>query len=503
MTQSVRHRLTLSLVATVLRSGMSFVAGLAIARTLGPDQYGVMVFLLGTAAATRQLFDMGTSTAFFTFLAQRERSRKFNRLYFRWLALQLIVPALAILLILPDELVGTLWRGQPRLVVTLAFCASFAQMVLWSTANQMGEARRLTRLGQTIAGAAALLHLIFAGVAWWTGWISVNAVLIAITVEWVVATLVMAKWLGAADGVRGDDTARSVAGEFMRFCGPLVPYAAAGFLYEFADRWLLQTYGGSAEQGYYAAALQFGAVAALANAAITNVFWKEVAEAHYQRRSDAVSRLHRRMSRGLFFVASAIAGFLIPWANELVALTLGPAYRDGAVTFAVMLLYPIHQTQGQINGTTAFATQSLAGYTTIASLSMLASVGFTYFAVAPASAAVPGLGMASLGVALKMVLVQVITVNVISYYLARRLHIAFDWIYQPIVVVAAVGSGAVARMVATAAMGSDGPEWLAAPVALVLYGGMIGSLFVVWPSLAGASRGDVQTLGRLAGIGKP
>ena len=401
MSHSVGQRLRTSLVLTILRSGVAFVTGLLIARALGPGPFGTMVFLTGTATAYRQLSDLGTSTAFFTFHSQRERSRRFNNTYLWWLFAQFGVAIVAVLWLLPDRLAEQLWRSEPRTLVGLAFLAVFSQMVLWATFSQMAEAKRLTQRAQVTAGFAVLAHLVVVAVAWQTGRISIELVLVATAIEWSVATLWLSKWLRYPAAAPGEDAPGGLLREFANFCAPLVPYAAIGSLYEFADRWLLQTYGGTVHQGYYAAALQFGAIGALANAAVTNIFWKEVAEAYFQGDIAAVGRLHRQISRGLFFVAAGISGFLMPWSAELVAVTLGPEYRDGVTTFAIMLLYPVYQALGQVNGTTAFATQSLPIYAAIGSIGMVLGVAVTYVALAPASALIPGFGLASVGLALR------------------------------------------------------------------------------------------------------
>jgi len=492
--------MTLSLVATIVRSGIAFVTGLLIARALGPGAYGTMMFLLGTAAAYKMLSDPGSSTAFFTFHAQRERSREFNRIYSIWLGAPIVLAIGAIALV-PNEWLVRIWRGAPRHLIALAFLAAFAQMTVWATFAQMAEARRLTREAQLLAVCAVAAHLVLAAFAWWLDRVSVELVLGAVIVEWGIGSVLLSRRLHYASAAPGEDTPAVVLSEFWRFCAPFVPYAIIGFCYEFADRWLLQAYGGSAHQGYYAAAAQFGAVAAMANAAVINVYWKEMAEAHYQGRADAVARLHRRVTRGLFFVSAGISGLLVPWSAELVEVLLGPDYRGGVSTFAIMLFYPVHQTLGQVNGTTAFATQSVTGYVAIGSIAMLFGIVASYIALAPATAPIPGFGLASVGLALKMVLTQVVTVNVISYYLTRKLGLAFDWIYQPVVTVATIGMGVMSRVLSELAVGSQ-IVWLAPAIALVLYGLLLGSVIWSWPSLAGLSRSEVVSALRLAGIGR-
>ena len=88
MTRSIRTRFGFSLFANLSKAFITFGTGMLVARGLGPEQYGTMMFLLGTFVAIRQLFDVGSSTAFFTLLSQRHRGREFVGWYFSWLSFQ-------------------------------------------------------------------------------------------------------------------------------------------------------------------------------------------------------------------------------------------------------------------------------------------------------------------------------------------------------------------------------------------------------------------------------
>jgi len=50
-----------SLLANIARIGLSFIAGIIIARSLGPEGYGNYNFLLGSFVSIITLFDMGAS----------------------------------------------------------------------------------------------------------------------------------------------------------------------------------------------------------------------------------------------------------------------------------------------------------------------------------------------------------------------------------------------------------------------------------------------------------
>ena len=77
ISKSIPARFGVSFIAAILRSGLAFVSAMLLARWLGPDEYGRVVFLLAAHIAIRQFIDMGTSSAFFTFISRRARSHYF------------------------------------------------------------------------------------------------------------------------------------------------------------------------------------------------------------------------------------------------------------------------------------------------------------------------------------------------------------------------------------------------------------------------------------------
>jgi O-antigen/teichoic acid export membrane protein len=505
LTTSVRSRFTFSFGANLLKALIGFLTGMLVARGLGPDQYGKMMFLLGTFTALRSLLDVGSSTAFFTFLSQRQRSKKFVAWFSAWLGVQFLVPLLAVGLIFPAAWVDVIWKGEQRSLVVLAFVAAYLQSTLWTVVMQMGESQRLTRAVQGIAAAVGLLHLLVVAAAWSMDWLGIRLILAAIAIEWALAAWLVATRLRFAAPTGEKEGFGDVLREFGRYCLPLVPYSWIGFAYEFADRWLLQNFGGSVHQAYYAVAFQFGAIAAIATSSILNVFWKEIAEAHQQGNRERVAALYRKVSRGLFFVAASVAGFLIPWSEDLLRLLLGPAYVGGATVLAIMLLYPLHQSMGQIGGTMLYATGRVRAQVTIGMLFMAASIVITYFVLAPAEAQPPGFGLGAEGLAGKMVILQLIAVNVVALYLARSMQIGFDWAYQALSGFGCLGLGWLAHLAAGSLPGISASIWIAMPMAAVLYICMLATLVWLSPSLAGLDRNDIMLVVRRivpAGFGR-
>src|SRR5712692_2962447 len=243
---SVKTRMLISIASTGLRSAIGFISGLLVARGLSPSGYGDLAFLIGSFAAVRSLLDMGSSSAFYTFISQRARVRGFYLLYAGWLTAQFLITLLLVMLILPVE---KIWLGHDRAVVLLAFMASFMQQQVWQTITQIGEATRKTVRIHVLNTAVAVTHLILVSVLLLYSLMSVQAVLVLMVGEYIAVTILSTWFLkdkqperpGAKDGLRAWET----IGDYWRYCKPLIFLSVVSCLYDFADKWMLQRFGGA------------------------------------------------------------------------------------------------------------------------------------------------------------------------------------------------------------------------------------------------------------------
>lgn len=455
-----------------------------------------MSFLFATFTAIRGMIDMGSSQAFFTLLSRRPRNKRFIAIFWSFIAIQLSVSLLCLIVLLPNSLVMTLWAGESRMLLTLAFLAAFMQGTVWALAAQMAEASRHTIRVQKINTAVVMLHFLVIVVLAQVGKLAVPLVFVALIIEWSIAA-----WLASLLYVSRDvnnrvqnmeqDTPRSVFREFFVYCMPLIPVTFLGFVHDFADRWMLQTWAGAKEQAYFSIAQQYSAIALLATVSVLRIFWKEIAEAHHQENTERVKMLYQRASRLLFFVGAFLAGGLQPLTEEILRLTVGQSYLSGALTMSIMLLYPVHQSMGQIGGTMLFATGHTRAYAVCSSISILVSLVVVYFVLAPRNSMVPGLQLGAEGLALKLVCVQVFSVNLLGLVIARIFDWRYDWVYQVFALVGCLGLGWLAHFVTLQVVGENSSLWLTLILMASSYIGLIAVYLYSSPWLLSMTREEL------------
>lgn len=498
---SVKLRLAISVSINVLRAIIGFATGLLIARALDPSGYGDLMFLLGSFMAIRSLLDLGSSNAFFTFLSKRARGLRFYLAYFSWLLFQFVTTLFFLGLLIPSSMLEKIWLGHSREIVILAFVAAFMQQQLWQTVVQIGEAMRKTVKVQLMNLTVALMYLTVVLIVFGYGQLSLEKILFILIGQYAVAVVFAYRLLNkdVEHQLVDEISLGEILHDYWKYCRPMIALALVNFSYDFTNKWMLQKYGGATQQGYFQAANQFAAVSLFATTSILNVFWKEIAHAWEMQDRPRAAMLYCKVSRGLVMLGACVSGLLLPWSEQIVNLFLGSAYAHAWPVLAIMLLYPIHQSMGQIGGTMLLASGQTHRYMLVSVATMLISIPVTYIVLAPHSSVwLPGFEMGALGMACQMVLLGIVSVNVQAWVIARHGGWKYDWTFQALGIPLIIFLGFVAKILAEMYWDTKNftvPE-LIAPVmiASLLYIMMVSIAILRIPWLIGSSRGEIEGL---------
>jgi O-antigen/teichoic acid export membrane protein len=336
------------------------------------------------------------------------------------------------------------------------------------------------------------------------GWLSIGVVLGLLVAEYLVLTLALGPRLFAGNVARGaadtDGSLRGIVREFVVFCKPLAIFGTVGVVYMFADRWLLQNFGGAREQGLFSIGQQIATVSLLATTSIMDVFWKEIAEAKAHGDTARATQLYMAVRHALFFYTASISCGVIPHAQDLLAGTVGSDFDGAWMALTIMLFYPIHQSLSLVQGTFAYATGRPKAHTHAGILTMVLSIPITYVLLAPADAAVPGLALGAVGLALKLVVLQILSVGLVAHALVRdQAGWSHDYAYQIGVLTFLVALGLACRWLAAASLAALGLSNAVATVAVssCAYTAVCMATVYRFPQAAGLTRPQVQRAVRL------
>jgi O-antigen/teichoic acid export membrane protein len=498
---SIKSRFLISVISNVARASVTFISGILIARGLNPSGYGELTFLLGSFVAIRALFDMGSSSAFYTFISRNPKGINFFIFYFAWLALQFIITSLLVAWILPDTLFEKIWLGEQRKTVLLAFIAVFFQQQLWQMIGQIGESARQTVMVQLLNTGVSITYLIMVVLVIWLHIVTVKIVLWLIIFTYSSALIVSYYVLSnrKTKYISEEITFLQMISDYWAYCKPMIGLAIAGFVYSFAEKWMLQKYGGSEQQGLFQIASQFAQVSLIATISILNIFWKEIAEATARNDQSRVALLYRKINRGLVMLSAILAGLLLPWSRQIVEKLLGQTYADAWPVLAIMFLYPIHQSMGQLGATMFMAGGNTRKYVQLSISIMLFALPVSYFALAPNSGTlIPGLGMGAIGMAASMVITGILAVNIQALVIARHYGWQFDWRFQVVGIPLMITLGYISFLLVDLVWELNGVSWVLLLIPMLVTGAiylsLVASAIWIFPWLIGLDRQELLTI---------
>jgi O-antigen/teichoic acid export membrane protein len=409
---------------------VSLVAGMVVLglvpRTLGPESYGRYEFLTSFFLQVKGYFDAGTSTCFYTRLSQRPGDAGLVVFYRKWFLSASLLMIGGATLLAGTSLGERVWPGEGPMLVGLAAC--FAVITWWlDITRKMVDAWHLTVRGEMLYASARVVAVsALAATIWLFGLrlegyflYQIAALLLAVA----LLTHLLKRRALAPAGTPPAQPQRAYAREFWDYSHPLLAYASVCTLGVLVDRWVLQTQAGATEQGYFGLAYQVGAVCFLFTSAMTQLLSREFAVAWDLKDMGRMAAMFRRAIPMSYTMAAYFSVFIACHAADVVWLLGGSAWEQGSLVMAVLTLYPMHQTYGQLSGSVYYATGQTRLYRNIGIVGTLTGLPLMLWLVLPTESG--GMGLGAAGLSLQIVLTQFIFVNVGLWFNVRLMSLNF------------------------------------------------------------------------------
>jgi O-antigen/teichoic acid export membrane protein len=166
----------------------------------------------------------------------------------------------------------------------------------------------------------------------------------------------------------------------------------------------MQFFSGSVEQGFYSLGFTIGAIIFMFSKSMTPLFTREFSIALHKNDTLKIRHLFEKLLPQFFFITAFIALYIFLNIDQIVILFGGSDFRGGSASIAIMCLYPIHQTLGQLTGSIYYASERTKTYSKIGILGMLTGLVLSFLFLAPEK--LGAFDLAAYGLALKMVINQ-------------------------------------------------------------------------------------------------
>lgn len=425
---SLKKRYFYKLFTNLISFVITLITATIIPRTLGPTAYGNFNFLSTFFSQVVGFFDAGTSVAFYTKLSQRTQDVGLTRFYWGVTALISFGTILLVSLTFLFDLQAWLWPNQTSRYIWMAviwgLLTWYSQII-----NKILDAYGLTvrseisRIQQRVLGLALILAM------FWLNRFSLTEFFIY---HYLILLFVCFAWgrILHQAGIELLPQARltfeqtkAYGQEFYEYTSPLIVYAFVGLIVGGLDNWFLQKFAGSVQHGFYGLSYRIGGICFLFTSAMTPLLLREFSKAYSDQNINQMGFLFQRYIPLLYTIAAFFAVFLAVEAEKVSVIFGGNQFEGAELAISIMAFYPVHQTYGQLSGSVFYATGQTKLYRNLGITIQLTSLPLTWWLIAPEHWW--GLNLGAVGLAIKMVLVQVIGVNLQLWFNARLLKLSF------------------------------------------------------------------------------
>lgn len=424
-TPTLARRYAWKLLANVASVPIHLAMEALLPRALGPQAYGAYTFSTSLFQQLAGFLDMGTSTCFYNALSRRQGEGGLLSFYLR-VALAVAGISLAAALLLQWDAVGAvLLPDVPAWMAPLAAIWAFltwAGRVLRSANDALG----VTAPSELARMAVSLPAVLLLAGLFWMDMLGIGALFAqqylmlgaAAAAYWLVTRRAWeARFETPVLPALTADDRRRYAREFFDYSHPLFIQALLSFAMLTTERWLLQWFEGSAEQGFFALSQKVGMACFLFVSAMTPLIMRELSIAWGRSDPQAMARLIDRFAPPLYVTAAYFSCFTLTEGDVLVRIFGGAEFAAALLPVQIMALYPLHQAYGQLAGSVFHAAGRTRVLRNVAMAECVYGLGAAWILLAPPSLC--GLGLGAAGLACKTVIVQIFTVN-LHLWLASR-----------------------------------------------------------------------------------
>lgn len=519
LSHSLKKRFIYKLAGNFAALALGVVVLALVSRELGPSDFGRFEFLTANFKLVLDTLALQLPVAYFNWISRKghkENTDYATGFTFYWIVGLASLFGIFIYAAIISGISIWLWPDVPEsylwYALALTFAISFYQLFIY-----LADGRALTvglekiRLVQNVLKTAGILLLFDWGILTLSSYFMVQTAVVCFSIIASIGWLASHKALnvGALKFWSVEQAEKAKFHEFaISYTRPLILTMLVGFVFLYFDRWFLQTIAGSSQQGYYALSERLGMIIFIFTSAMTPLIMREFAFAYEERDMARLSGLFERIK--VFIFIAAVAGcFMSVQSEAIVTLFAGDKYSEAIMPVAIMALYPIHQTFGQLSGSLLVATGQTRMYAKLSIAVMVVSAPVSYLLLAPHNFLIPGLALGATGLAIKMVLIQFLGTNVQLYFNTKFLGASFrHWLVLQFKVIGLVYSMAILTNFISKKIASEMlftlntfgmihnqfDAVIRLVISGVLYFLLIVSILAVKPSLVGIDKRDLMGL---------
>lgn len=420
MEDSLKKRYFIKLLSNIVNGIIGIVIVAIVPKALGPVSFGQFSYLQQFFSQLIAFLDAGTSTAFFTKLSAKSNRQELIVFYFTFSIVLLFVIFLIVYLFGYFDYIKLLLPEIPTEYIIygtlFGFFTWLTQVyVKISDAYALTISVELIKIVHKLSTLILLFYMVNAlpfdlNIYFYFHFISLISFLIIVSILFIKKDIFSKQILDLKIKYL------SLIKEFLAFSSPLFMFNIVAISISLFDIWLLQKIAGSVQTGFYGLAYSIAAICFLFTSAMTPIISREFSKSYEENDIERIKELFQKYIPMLYTISTFFSVFIAFQAENLLHIFTDENFKDALFVLIIMAFYPIHQTYGQLSGSLFFATNKTKLYRNIGLVSSFIGLIFSYIFIYH-------LELGALGFGWKMVLAQIIGVNIQLYFNTKILGI--------------------------------------------------------------------------------
>jgi O-antigen/teichoic acid export membrane protein len=415
-------------ISNIAQAIFGFIFITIVPRAIGPAEYGIYNYVININTRIMDFLKLGVHNAFYIKLSKRK-----EELALIWLILVhlvISVVGLFVFIYFGDLLnyIEYIFPQIPQKYIYWGFLFVFMTTLL-DFLRLIYDALGITIRGEVYLVLQKVLGVSILGIFAYYKIINIqNIFTLQISLSFLLAfsliyKLIKLDFLTLKSFIEYKKNIKPYFKEFKSFCSPLIVSMLFGLMVGLLDRWILQYFYDSSEQGFYSLSHKISAVTFLILGAVTNIWIREVSTSFSSGNQERLRNFYSKYIYFMYALTAYISCFVILNYKEVTLILGGEAFSGASVSVMIMAIYPIHQSLGQLSGSYFLASEQTKLRRNINIVMSLIGVILTYICIVPEKFG--GLELGAIGLACKEVIVQILSVNVLLYYVSKGLKINF------------------------------------------------------------------------------
>ena len=361
---SLNKRWLYKFFANTFGLGIGFIIQMIVPRGLGPNAFGNFSFLSNFFSQVVAFFEMGSSTCFYTRLSQRPKEHGLVSFYIYFSGFVASGVLVFVTLAMLTATYPKFWPGQQVFYIYLAAGFGILSWIV-QMLNNMTDAYGITveaekvKVLQKILAVFIIVSLYIFHQINLANYFYFQYVVLAFLIVSFIVVIKRGGYLPGKNFIISINEVKKYLKEFYDYSHPFVIYSFIGVFANIFDRWLLQIFGGSAQQGFFGFSFQVSALCFLFTGALTPLLMREFSISYAKKDLKEMGRLFQRYTPILLFITAFLTCFMASQAGAIIRLMGGERYSNSFWPLFIMAFYPIYQVYGQICGSVFFAADKI------------------------------------------------------------------------------------------------------------------------------------------------